>query len=122
MPARPTPAELHDALARAARADSHTDPAELAAAVKCTLAHFAAQNPGKSVEIRVVPVAAVQAINGPRHTRGTPPNTVETDALCWLELVSGRLAMADGLRNGRVRASGSRADLSQYLPLESAGA
>ena len=92
--------------------------AELKATVRVTLHWLAQRNPGRSVEIRVPPYAAVQAIEGPRHTRGTPPNVVETDADTWLELVSGRLAFADALAAGRLRASGTRADLTEFLPLQ----
>ena len=73
--------------------------------------------PGRSVEVRVVPVAAVQAVAGPRHTRGTPPNVVETDPLTWVRLATGRLGWAEAVGSGAVRASGARADLSEYLPL-----
>lgn len=89
----------------------------LAAAVRLLAEAFAAQAPGRSVEVRVPPFVAVQAIAGPRHTRGTPPNVVETDPLTWLRLASGRLAFADAVRDGAVRASGNRADLSAYLPV-----
>ena len=81
---------------------------------------LAARHPGRSVEVRVPPFAAVQcAIGdpGPRHTRGTPPNVVETDAVTFLRLAAGRLAWADAVRDGRVSASGLRADLSSVLPL-----
>ena len=64
------------------------------------------------------PQGAVQAIEGPRHTRGTPPNVVEMDAATWLSLVTGELAWAQAVADGRVRASGSRADLSEVLPLQ----
>ena len=74
---------------------------------------------GRSVEIRVPPQSAVQAIaGGPRHTRGTPPNVVEMNAATWLSLVTGELAWAQAVADGRVRASGSRADLSGVLPLQ----
>lgn len=73
--------------------------------------------PGRSVEVRVVPVAAVQAIAGPRHTRGTPPNVVETDPLTWFKLATGRLGWDEAVQTGTVRASGARSDLSAYLPL-----
>jgi hypothetical protein len=73
--------------------------------------------PGRSVEIRVVPVAAVQAVEGPRHTRGTPPNVVEMDPMTWFKLATGRLGWDEAVRTGAVRASGSRSDLSEYLPL-----
>jgi hypothetical protein len=78
---------------------------------------LAAQAPGRSVEVRVPPLVAVQAIDGPRHTRGTPPNVVETDPLTWLRLATGRLAFADAVATGTVRASGARADLTRYLPV-----
>lgn len=73
--------------------------------------------PGRSVEIRVVPVAAVQAVAGPRHTRGTPPNVVETDPATWFKLATGRLGWDEAVRSGAVRASGARSDLSAFLPL-----
>jgi hypothetical protein len=78
---------------------------------------LAAQAPGRSVELRVPPFVAVQAIEGPRHTRGTPSNVVETDPLTWLRIATGRLAFAEAVGRGAVRASGSRADLSEYLPV-----
>jgi hypothetical protein len=78
---------------------------------------LAACAPGRAVELRVPPYAAVQCVEGPRHTRGTPPNVVETDAPTWLRLATGRLAWADAIAAGLVRASGPRADLSAYLPL-----
>jgi hypothetical protein len=67
--------------------------------------------------VRVPPFVAVQAIEGPRHTRGTPPNVVETDPVTWLRLATGREPFADALRAGRVRASGTRADLAPHLPV-----
>ena len=89
----------------------------LAAAVRLSLRTLAQDAPGKSVEVRVPPFAAVQCIEGVRHTRGTPPNVVETDAHTWLELVTGRLSWDDALAGNRVAASGSRADLSGHLPI-----
>jgi hypothetical protein len=78
---------------------------------------LAAQAPGRSVELRVPPFVAVQAIEGPRHTRGTPSNVVEMDPLTWLRIATGRLDFAEAVGRGEVRASGSRADLSEYLPV-----
>ncbi len=89
--------------------------------VRTTLTWLAQQHPGRAVEVRVPPYAAVQAIAGLRHTRGTPPNVVETDAQTWLALVAGRLDFADAVADGRVRASGTRADLSSLLPLTAEG-
>lgn len=73
--------------------------------------------PGRSVEVRVPPVAAVQCVAGPRHTRGTPPNVIETDPVTWVRLATGRMSWYEALGAGAVRASGPRADLAGYLPL-----
>jgi hypothetical protein len=95
------------------------DPArpELAAAVRLSLRTLAADAPGRTVEVRVPPFAAVQCVDGPRHTRGTPPNVIETDPRTWLELATGRLDWTTAVADGRVSASGTRADLSHWLPL-----
>lgn len=93
------------------------DRVVLAAAVRWSLAELVALAPGRSVEVRVPPYAAVQCVAGPRHTRGTPPNTVETDPATWLVLATGQLTWAEALAAGRIRVSGERADLSAYLPL-----
>jgi hypothetical protein len=89
-------------------------------AVRFTLEELAEVAPGNAVEVRVPPDGAVQAVPGPRHTRGTPPNVVETDPPTWLALVSGDLDWAAAVVAGRVRASGERADLSPWLPLAAA--
>ena len=86
-------------------------------AVRFLLDRLAELAPGRSVEVRVPPYAAVQCIDGPHHTRGTPPNVVEMDATAWIALATGRLAWAEAVADGRVRASGARADLSDHLPL-----
>jgi hypothetical protein len=91
--------------------------AVVGAAVKTTARWLAQQVPGRSVELRVPPHVAVQCIEGLRHTRGTPPNVVETDAATWLRLATGRLTWDDAVADGRVNASGSRADLGAHLPL-----
>jgi uncharacterized protein (TIGR03083 family) len=89
----------------------------LAIAARTLAEVLAAQAPGRSVELRVPPFIAVQAVAGPRHTRGTPPNVVETDPLTWLRLATGRAAFAAAVRTGAVQASGVRADLSDHLPV-----
>lgn len=94
------------------------DRAELGAAVRLTAATLAAQAPGAAVEVRIPPFAAVQCITGPRHTRGTPPNVVETDPRTWLLLVSGLTMAAEARASGAVRCSGARAgEIWAYLPL-----
>ena len=92
----------------------------LARASRALVAVLADRHPGRSVEVRVPPFAAVQcAIGdpGPRHTRGTPPNVVETDAVTFLRLAVGRTPWAQALASGKVAASGLRADLTPVLPL-----
>ncbi|WP_098462447.1 sterol carrier family protein [Isoptericola jiangsuensis] len=89
-------------------------------AVRFTLEELAAVAPGNAVEVRVPPAGAVQVVEGPRHTRGTPPNVVETDVETWLALASGRTTWADAVAAGRVHASGERADLTAWLPLQAA--
>ena len=92
--------------------------ADLAAAVRLTARTLAAQAPGASVEVRIPPFVAVQCISGPRHTRGTPPNVVETDPRTWLLLATGLLAVPDAGAAGALRLSGSRAcEIQTWLPL-----
>ena len=78
---------------------------------------IATRTPGRSLELRIPPYAAVQCVQGPRHTRGTPPNVVETDPLTWVRLAAGRQTWADAVAGGTVHASGERADLAGWLPL-----
>jgi len=85
-------------------------------AVRALLTDLAKRAPGRSVEVRVPPYGAVQCIPGPRHTRGTPSNVVEMDGITWLLVATGRLGWADALAAGKIKASGTRADLSAYLP------
>ena len=85
--------------------------------MRYTLEELAERVPGTSVEVRVPPAGVVQVIEGPRHTRGTPPNVVETDQDTWLRLVTGDLTWTQALAAGTVAASGHRADLDAVLPL-----
>lgn len=90
------------------------DRAELAEAVRLTARTLAAMAPGASVEVRVPPFVAVQCIEGPRHTRGNPPNVVETDPRTWLLLATGLL----DLGSADVQMSGARAgEIAKWLPL-----
>ena len=93
------------------------DPADVRLLVRHSLAKLAGNAPGRSVEVRVPPYAAVQCVPGPRHTRGTPPGVVETDPATWLQLARGRLSWEDAVASGRISASGERTDLGQFLPL-----
>ena len=85
--------------------------------VKTTLNALTVKAPGRAIEVRVPPYAAVQCGEGPTHTRGTPPNTIEMDAQTWLALAAGELSWDQAVDSGAVLASGLRADLAQFLPL-----
>jgi len=85
--------------------------------VKTTLNALTTKAPGRAIEVRVPPYAAVQCGDGPTHTRGTPPNTIEMDAQTWLALAAGELLWDEAVASGAVLASGLRADLAQFLPL-----
>ena len=123
MPARLrplSPRDLSDALARIDAAAAAGEPPAVGderAAVKHFLAVLAARHPGRSVEVRVPPYAAVQCVAGARHTRGTPPAVVETDAATWLAVARGTVPFAQARAAGRIHASGERSDLTPLLPL-----
>jgi len=93
------------------------DPLALRLTTKVLLAALVTKAPGHTVEVRVPPIAAVQCVEGPRHTRGTPSNVVEADPLTWVRLAAGRLTWAAAVADGRVSASGERSDISALLPL-----
>ena len=113
---RVDPEHGREALARVL--EPHTmEPDDVRDAVRFLLEELAAKAPGRSVEVRVPPHGAVQCVPGPRHTRGTPPNVVETDAMTWVALATGDITWADAMAEGRVQASGERADLSGFLPV-----
>lgn len=116
--------DVASALARLDAAHDTSEPA-LAADERLLVRHFLAvlveRAPGRSVEVRVPPYAAVQCVPGVRHTRGTPPAVVEMSAGVWIELSRGRVAFDSAVESGAVRASGERSDLTAYLPLTPAG-
>ncbi|GAA1787885.1 hypothetical protein GCM10009682_07420 [Luedemannella flava] len=85
-------------------------------AVRALLWGLSRQAPGRSVELRVPPYGAIQCVEGPRHTRGTPPNVIETDPITFVKLATGILSWADAVAENKVIKSGIRADLSGYLP------
>lgn len=93
------------------------DPKTLEA-VKQTLALLTERAPGRAIEVRIPPYAAVQCGDGPTHTRGTPPNVIEMNAETWLELAKGERTWADAMSAGLINASGVRADLTELLPLQ----
>jgi hypothetical protein len=94
------------------------DRAELATVVRLTARTLAALAPGASVEVRIPPFVAVQCVSGPRHTRGTPPNVVETDPRTWLLIATGLLRFSEAKVTGALTLSGSRAgEIEHWLPL-----
>ncbi|WP_217208821.1 maleylpyruvate isomerase family mycothiol-dependent enzyme [Streptomyces sp. AC550_RSS872] len=93
------------------------DRQALAACTRLLADALAAKAPGGSTEVRIPPYAVVQCVEGPRHTRGTPPNVVETDPLTWIRLATGRVTWRDAVEDAKVSASGERADLGGLLPL-----
>ena len=113
----PALAQQLEACLTAYSMDRTPDPQIERAAVKATLALLTSAAPGKAVEVRVPPYAAVQAIEGVRHRRGTPAAVVECDARTWLQLATGALTWPDAVASGKLHASGERSDLSPYLPL-----
>jgi hypothetical protein len=106
-----------DAVLAAYDAGATPRPAALKMAVRFLLDRLAAAAPGRSVEVRVPPYAAVQCVAGPRHTRGTPPGVAETDPATWIALATGRVGWAEAVTAGKVVASGERTDLSGLLPI-----
>jgi hypothetical protein len=120
---RPDPAKTREAVQAVEewlRDETGRSPSspELAAAVRLTARTLAAQAPGASVEVRIPPFVAVQCVSGPRHTRGTPPNVVETDPRTWLLLATGLLRVTDASASGVLHLSGSRAgEIQKWLPL-----
>ncbi|MFD9331018.1 sterol carrier family protein [Streptomyces sp. NPDC060065] len=93
------------------------DRQALAACTRLLADALAVKAPGASTEVRIPPYAVVQCVEGPRHTRGTPPNVVETDPLTWIRLATGRTEWQAALADAKVSASGERADLGGLLPL-----
>lgn len=92
--------------------------AALSAATRLSVRLLAQDAPGNSVEVRVPPFVAVQCIEGPKHTRGTPPNVVETDAKTWLRLATGQTTFDAEFESGKISASGTRAkEIADWLPV-----
>ncbi|MGW3200766.1 sterol carrier family protein [Streptomyces sp. NPDC001118] len=106
-----------DLNAAVAGLDVPYDRQALAAATRLLADALAVKAPGGSTEVRVPPYAVVQCVEGPRHTRGTPPNVVETDPLTWLRLATGRVSWRQAVEAAKVSASGERADIGGLLPL-----
>ena len=120
MARRRIKAEVGWAAVRALQTSPSSVAADMATAVRFLLEELAEVAPGNSVEVRVPPLGATQCIEGPRHTRGTPPNVVEMSPETWFVVATGALKWSDAVSAGKVSASGTRADLSEVLPLKQA--
>jgi hypothetical protein len=117
MARRRIKADIGLAAVRSVQAAPSSVAADLATAVRFLLEELAEVAPGNSVEVRVPPLGATQCIEGPRHTRGTPPNVVEMTPETWFAVATGALKWNDAVAAGKVSASGTRADLAEVLPL-----
>ncbi|MFM2024600.1 MAG: hypothetical protein RLZZ56_613 [Actinomycetota bacterium] len=93
-----------------------SDP-EFKTAVRYLLEELSFLRPGRSVEVRVPPLGAVQCVDGLTHRRGTPPNTVELGPLEWFALAVGEASWDSLVSSGKILASGTRADISDALPI-----
>lgn len=113
-----TPIDVVKLVALGIRRDLPADRGALRIAVRVLADRLATTHPGRSVEVRVPPYAAVQCIAGPRHTRGTPPNVVETDPATFVGLACGFIDWESAVGSGRVHASGERSDLRAFLPVD----
>ena len=96
------------------------DP-EIMSQVKEVLAKISKLAPGHAVELRIPPYSAIQCVEGPKHTRGTPPNVVEMSAEVLFDISAGKISWSDAIGDGRISASGERSDLSPlFLQLANA--
>jgi hypothetical protein len=109
-------APVESVLSSIAMGESPQRPA-LRDAVRVLLSRLATAAPGRSVEVRIPPFGAIQCVEGPRHTRGTPPNVVEMDPITFVKLAAGQVSWPDAVKDGRIRASGIRADISHLFPI-----
>ena len=94
---------------------------EIMSQVKEILAKISKIAPGHAVELRIPPYSAIQCVEGPKHTRGTPPNVVEMSAEVLFDISAGKITWPDAIGDGRISASGERSDLSHlFLQLANA--
>lgn len=94
----------------------------IANAVRLTARTLEHEAPGHSVEVRVPPFVAVQCIDGPRHTRGTPPNVVECTPETWLLVATGCISWEDAIGAPGTEVSGTRAgEVARWLPIVQVG-
>ena len=71
--------------------------------------------PGKSVELRIPPYAAIQCVEGGNHRRGTPPNVVEMSAQTLLNISIEPQKWDQFCSNGTISASGTNSNLAEIF-------
>lgn len=88
---------------------------DLKAQVKQILKVVQELAPGRSVELRIPPFAAIQCVGGSTHRRGTPPNVVEMNAETLIKLLNQPLEWSKLCQEGLISASGARSDISELM-------
>lgn len=106
-----------NAVLTAQNTDSKPARSVTATAVRYLLEEISALYPGNTLEVRVPPFGAVQCVEGPKHTRGTPANVIEMNAHTWIHLATGALSWNDAVTGHLVSASGTRASLEGLVPV-----
>ena len=71
--------------------------------------------PGRSVELRIPPYAAIQCVEGGNHRRGTPPNVVEMAPETLMALSQNPLKWDELLGKGLILASGTNTNLGDLF-------
>ena len=72
-------------------------------------------SPGRSVELRIPPYAAIQCVKGINHRRGSPPNVVEMSAETLIDLTHNPDKWQKLSEIGLISASGTNSDLSSIF-------
>ena len=72
-------------------------------------------SPGKSVELRIPPYAAIQCVAGITHRRGTPPNVVEMSAKTLIKLLENPIQWHKFCDLGLISASGTNSNLTHLF-------
>jgi hypothetical protein len=71
--------------------------------------------PGKLVELRIPPYAAIQCVEGGNHRRGTPPNVVEMSGETLLKLMENPVEWQKFCDLGSISASGTNSNLADLF-------
>ena len=88
---------------------------DLKAKVKQILKVVQELAPGRSVELRIPPYAAIQCVEGGNHRRGTPPNVVEMKAETLINLLEIPEQWHLFCESGAISASGANSNLGKLF-------